>query len=104
LTRTPPTPIPTLSLHDALPISDHSPGALNAWLLLVTTKPPSWKDRLLVFPESPLSLGAPHEGFFYPDPLGFWAEVRHWVVELFRDRKSTRLNSSHLGISYAVFC
>src|SRR5258705_6156391 len=22
----------------------------------------------------------------------------------FRDRKSTRLNSSHLGISYAVFC
>src|SRR5437899_4246163 len=31
------------------------------------------------------------------------------VVQLFmsgaaRDRKSTRLNSSHLGISYAVFC
>src|ERR1039458_8092199 len=24
--------------------------------------------------------------------------------ELDRDRKSTRLNSSHLGISYAVFC
>src|SRR5262245_63899815 len=24
--------------------------------------------------------------------------------EQFRDRKSTRLNSSHLGISYAVFC
>src|SRR5947199_964232 len=24
--------------------------------------------------------------------------------ELPRDRKSTRLNSSHLGISYAVFC
>src|SRR5258705_3518410 len=23
---------------------------------------------------------------------------------VFRDRKSTRLNSSHLGISYAVFC
>src|SRR5437899_10151831 len=23
---------------------------------------------------------------------------------LFQDRKSTRLNSSHLGISYAVFC
>jgi hypothetical protein len=63
---------------------DHSPGALNAWLLLVTTKPPSWKDRLLVFTEAPLTLGAPHEGFFYPDPLGFWAEVRHWIVELFR--------------------
>src|ERR1035438_6272058 len=25
-------------------------------------------------------------------------------VELESDRKSTRLNSSHLGISYAVFC
>src|SRR5258705_7249070 len=24
--------------------------------------------------------------------------------DLVRDRKSTRLNSSHLGISYAVFC
>src|SRR5437899_10021490 len=24
--------------------------------------------------------------------------------ESFEDRKSTRLNSSHLGISYAVFC
>src|SRR5258705_4770670 len=26
------------------------------------------------------------------------------LIEEFRDRKSTRLNSSHLGISYAVFC
>src|SRR5437899_3375914 len=26
------------------------------------------------------------------------------LVEPQRDRKSTRLNSSHLGISYAVFC
>src|SRR5205814_3299015 len=26
------------------------------------------------------------------------------LVDLFLDRKSTRLNSSHLGISYAVFC
>src|SRR5262245_64434943 len=26
------------------------------------------------------------------------------MLELPRDRKSTRLNSSHLGISYAVFC
>src|SRR5437899_6523605 len=27
-----------------------------------------------------------------------------FVSRIFRDRKSTRLNSSHLGISYAVFC
>src|SRR5207249_10697627 len=28
--------------------------------------------------------------------------VAHWLDE--RDRKSTRLNSSHVSISYAVFC
>src|SRR5262245_64631757 len=30
----------------------------------------------------------------------------HWerLCEVIGDRKSTRLNSSHLGISYAVFC
>src|SRR5438045_6415742 len=27
-----------------------------------------------------------------------------WLEVAPRDRKSTRLNSSHLGISYAVFC
>src|ERR1035441_541210 len=27
-----------------------------------------------------------------------------WLTEAAVDRKSTRLNSSHLGISYAVFC
>src|SRR3989442_9789335 len=35
-----------------------------------------------------------------PDaPGGTWV---HWV--LWKDRKSTRLNSSHVRISYAVFC
>src|SRR5262245_66222982 len=29
---------------------------------------------------------------------------RDGVLEAGQDRKSTRLNSSHLGISYAVFC
>src|SRR5258708_20649120 len=27
-----------------------------------------------------------------------------WILALLRDRKSTRLNSSHQIISYAVFC
>src|SRR5207249_11069510 len=27
-----------------------------------------------------------------------------WLLEALRDRKSTRLNSSHVSISYAVFC
>src|SRR5882724_8160351 len=30
--------------------------------------------------------------------------ARHVLRAARRDRKSTRLNSSHLGISYAVFC
>src|SRR5262245_9818553 len=30
--------------------------------------------------------------------------VRHLEIRRALDRKSTRLNSSHLGISYAVFC
>jgi hypothetical protein len=56
-----------------------SPGALNAWLLLVTTKPPNWRDPYVLWRDLPLALGDPHEGFFYPDPLGFWSEVRHWA-------------------------
>ncbi len=56
---------------------------VNAWLLLVTTKPPSWRDGLVHWPELPPSLGEGHEGFFYPDPLGFWAEVRKWSLALF---------------------
>src|SRR4051812_49494321 len=33
-------------------------------------------------------------------PPHFCAEFRRW----YGDRKSTRLNSSHMSISYAVFC
>src|SRR5256885_12176019 len=36
----------------------------------------------------------------FTPPIGGW--VTYWP--LFSDRKSTRLNSSHLVISYAVFC
>src|SRR5690606_41212639 len=27
-----------------------------------------------------------------------------WILDPYKDRKSTRLNSSHVKISYAVFC
>src|SRR5437899_6364497 len=36
------------------------------------------------------------------DIIGRVQQTGQWWVGL--DRKSTRLNSSHLGISYAVFC
>src|SRR5690625_6806015 len=41
-----------------------------------------------------------HKGPTLPE-LGSWP---HWAVFANQDRKSTRLNSSHVAISYAVFC
>src|SRR2546422_7458906 len=73
------TEIYTLSLHDALPISE--PGASG---------PPD-------HPGDPEQLaGAPPRGV----PRGH----RRGGGGHHRDRKSTRLNSSHGYISYAVFC
>src|SRR5947209_12870106 len=60
------TEIYTLSLHDALPISDVGQGSRQ---LLANLLAQLWGDR-----------------------------------QLRKDRKSTRLNSSHANISYAVFC
>ncbi len=62
----------------------YSPGAANAWLLLVTGKAPSWSHPLLHWREEAPVLGEPHPGFFYPDPLGFWDEVRRWIGLLVR--------------------
>src|SRR3712207_7583946 len=45
-------------------------------------------------PSCPISSSA------YSPPSG----RRNWVCRLGGDRKSTRLNSSHANISYAVFC
>src|SRR5438477_9844900 len=46
-----------------------------------------------------LSLGTRHQA------LDVWlAGQRIHVYRVHRDRKSTRLNSSHMSISYAVFC
>src|SRR3989442_7441858 len=38
---------------------------------------------------------------YYDDPALVGASLR---PQVYRDRKSTRLNSSHVRISYAVFC
>lgn len=63
---------------------DHSPAAANAWLVMVTAKAPTWQDPVMRWPEGPPTVGRGHEGFYYPDPLGFWAEVRRWAVVIFR--------------------
>src|SRR5690606_41421916 len=79
---TAPPHIYTLSLHDALPIFQR--------LLLLHLHQ---KRRL----ESGLSLGLHLDAGFYQFFLA-------GIVDLHVDRKSTRLNSSHVKISYAVFC
>src|SRR5205807_3450106 len=81
---TPSTEIYTLSLHDALPISPRR------------RQLPRARDRRRA--------DSPHEG-----RRGDGARVHQRVsssrhAPRRRDRKSTRLNSSHLVISYAVFC
>src|SRR5690625_5900692 len=43
-------------------------------------------------------------GFLRIDRAGFSQGLRVLFHGLLQDRKSTRLNSSHVAISYAVFC
>src|SRR3712207_6974226 len=79
------TEIYTLSLHDALPISCTGRG---------TRGPPSPAASRSGLPPT-LATSSPGRGPFPgrgPGPGGR------------ADRKSTRLNSSHANISYAVFC
>src|SRR3712207_7172837 len=80
------TEIYTLSLHDALPI----PGLLSPASQAVPIR------RL--GPAVALWLELPCRGEGLRVPEGDRAS------RLARDRKSTRLNSSHANISYAVFC
>src|SRR3712207_9578073 len=71
------TEIYTLSLHDALPIST-----------------------------SPLETTASHTADQTSSSLRLASMTRHRAgsAATSEDRKSTRLNSSHANISYAVFC
>src|SRR5207248_5472472 len=77
LTDTAPPLVSTLSLHDALPICRHPRG-----------------DGPRRDPHTR------HGGRLRPDP----GRLRPRDPPAFPDRKSTRLNSSHRTISYAVFC
>src|SRR2546422_5356438 len=78
------TEIYTLSLHDALPIClTLRSGTYRARASLSRTS--GAPGRLFVIPASPVC-------------------QRPCSLAVVRDRKSTRLNSSHGYISYAVFC
>src|SRR5437867_10416166 len=78
------TEIYTLSLHDALPIS-------------VFSQYPQQSDYIARWSSQGSS------GLHGNRPAG---SLRTWLGRSLpgRDRKSTRLNSSHRTISYAVFC
>src|SRR3712207_8552208 len=82
------TEIYTLSLHDALPILRRTNG-------LVVAARAATRARSLIFRERVVEQFS-RDG---ADDLGT-ADV---VLDG-EDRKSTRLNSSHANISYAVFC
>src|SRR5205814_10108245 len=86
-----PTPIYTLSLHDALPI----------FRGIATDRPQVGGVHLA---SRRNGSGELDTRSFYGFPL--FRPLCGSGPDLLKieDRKSTRLNSSHLGISYAVFC
>src|SRR2546422_4225163 len=76
------TEIYTLSLHDALPISSKQP--------------------ISTFKAIPGSVPSPDQAHWERHGLVYGTNGEYKLT--FEDRKSTRLNSSHGYISYAVFC
>src|SRR5690606_40485693 len=91
-----------LSLHDALPLSGYFVGILNL------CHPANIQPHRCVKFQGITSGGgfgiAKHDAYFFAQlvdentaTVGFGNCAR-------KDRKSTRLNSSHVKISYAVFC
>src|SRR3712207_8640925 len=79
------TEIYTLSLHDALPIWCTG-GQSGGWAMTAPAADRTAGPRLVAVAAWDVSL------------------LRGAVALLAADRKSTRLNSSHANISYAVFC
>src|SRR5947208_6219505 len=96
---TPTTPIHSLSLHDALPICGPASAGAGARRLV---RPRAAQHARFTPQLAPVTLEAalpraqPQER-----ALG---DARCHAGIFFQDRKSTRLNSSHQIISYAVFC
>src|SRR5205814_10240396 len=69
------------------------------FFFLMIPRPP----RSTLFPYTTLFRSRRGAGFLRPVPYSRRAQCTAVPSER-KDRKSTRLNSSHLGISYAVFC
>src|SRR5690606_39860044 len=93
----------TLSLHDALPIfAKPVEGSVRVAVAGVETaafnlEATTGRVTLAAAPPQGAAVSA---GFAFDVPVRFDADR----MEVTLDRKSTRLNSSHVKISYAVFC
>src|SRR5699024_12454300 len=101
ITSPAPTRFAPLSLHDALPISRRDREVDSSDCRDVTAAPVEGFDKVAHLHQLPpalqsLSIGSDRFISNRPDPGLRFGECR--------DRKSTRLNSSHVSISYAVFC
>src|SRR3712207_8030015 len=84
------TEIYTLSLHDALPIS-----LRNDWIFTLVKR---YVRAMVARPASVLWISLPLLLLLTAIAVSPRPALK------FEDRKSTRLNSSHANISYAVFC
>src|SRR5699024_11979348 len=92
----------TLSLHDALPIY---------WVIF---GPPQhicfaiFPHHITVFTGTICLFHISQRLFVYGEVSNrtskLWGHIGDWMYGYLLDRKSTRLNSSHVSISYAVFC
>src|SRR5690606_42059487 len=95
-----PTATHPLSLHDALPISMSEFLLGRAWDMVILDeshkiKAPGGKASLFC---ARLGQRAVNRLILTGTPMP------HSPLDIYADRKSTRLNSSHVKISYAVFC
>src|SRR5205814_10552651 len=95
ITPPPPPQLYTLSLHDALPIFE--------LLSRVRAALPNMKSRHK-FPRSPGAMPTRQMRQAKSSENAATPSTEQRSSAWFVDRKSTRLNSSHLGSSYAVFC
>src|SRR5205085_3651682 len=100
----PTTEIYTLSLHDALPISFLAIAYVACCDLRLRKR--AFADFLIIA-ATDVAIWALVLGYFFARGSGaafvesVFSYNRYYSS---RDRKSTRLNSSHSQISYAVFC
>src|SRR5690606_39383874 len=97
----PPTPaIYTLSLHDALPISEYLPASEPDGLARVVFAHGFFASALHEIAH--WCIAGDYRRTLHD--YGYWYCPDGRTPVTIVDRKSTRLNSSHVKISYAVFC